>query len=103
MHRPIDQEKGTVGQVLGGLVLVLTVSYFAFLFYSDARLKRLTDHLGLRWYQYTKRVAWLRTNLDQLSGVDHDDALKALRARGFALACLVVWVVVVIVSSMTKP
>lgn len=92
-----------MGQVLGGLVLVLTVLYFAFLFYSDVRLKRLTGHLDLRWYQHTKRVAWLRTNLDQLSGVDHKNALKALRARGFALACLVGWVVVVIVSSMIKP
>ena len=92
-----------MGQVLGGLVLLLIVSYFAFLFFSDARLKRLTDHLDLRWYQYTKRVAWLRTNLDQLSGVDHEDALKALRARGFALACFVGVVVVVIVSSMIEP
>lgn len=92
-----------MGQVLGGLVLLLIVSYFAFLFFSDARLKRLTDHLDLRWYQYTKRVTWLRTNLDQLSGVDHEDALKALRARGFALACFVGVVVVVIVSSMIEP
>jgi multisubunit Na+/H+ antiporter MnhB subunit len=92
-----------VGQVLGGLVFVLTVIYFVFLFYSDAKLKRLTGHLDLRWYQHTKRVAWLRTNLDQFSGVDHEDALKALRARGFALACLVGLVVVVIVSSMIKP
>lgn len=92
-----------MGQVLGGLVLVLTVSYFAFLFFSDARLKRLTNHLDLRWYQHTKRVAWLRANLDQLSGVDHEDALKALRARGFALACLVGVVVVVIVSSIIEP
>ena len=92
-----------MGEVLGGLVLVLTVGYFAFLIFSDVKLKRLTNHLDLRWYQHTKRVVWLRTNLDQLSGVDHEDALKALRARGFALACFAGVVVVVIVSSIIKP
>jgi hypothetical protein len=87
-------------QLLGGLFMVLFLGHFVLLFYSDAKLRRLTNHLNLSWYQYPRRVSWLRENLDQQTGVDRTDAVKALRGRSLSLGCVVAMVGIVVISSM---
>ena len=92
-----------MGQALGGLVLVLFVSHYVLLFYSDSKLKRLTGHLDFRWYQYQKRAAWLRQNLETHTGGDLEDARKALRSRNLALACIPAILLVVAASALFGP
>jgi hypothetical protein len=45
----------TLGEIAGLAFLSLFVGYFALLFYSDAKAKPLTNHLGLPWYRHDKR------------------------------------------------
>ena len=85
--------------IIGWALILLFLSFWLFLFYAGAIVRRLTRHADVSWLFY-KKVGWIRDNLDQLSNNDAEAARRALIAIKLATGCIILIILIGVIGSL---